>query len=102
MIYEGGSIMSCLDTGSSWTPYLKYGERQFVKKKTTIYWQKEEGDNGFYYLEKGIIKISTRIYDGEERILDIVSSGHPFGEQTVDGEMYFSTAITLEDSIVYF
>lgn len=86
----------------SWEPYLKYGKRQFYKQKTTIYRENEEGSNGFYYLNKGIIKISTSLHSGKERIIDIVSNGKLFGEQTSDGNTYFSSACTLKDSIVYF
>ena len=49
-----------------------------------------------------MIRISTSIYDDRERIIDIVSSEYPFGEQVTDGDMYFSTATTIEDSVVYF
>lgn len=87
---------------SSWRPYLKYGERKFFRKKTPIYCEKESNAKGFYYLEKGLIKISATNHNGDECIIDIVSDGNPFGEQTADGELYFSTASVVEDSIVYF
>lgn len=87
---------------STWESYLKYGKRQFYRQKDKIYCETEAGINGFYLLKKGMIRISTAIYDGQERILDLVSSLQPFGEQAADGDTYFSTAIALEDSIVYF
>lgn len=94
--------MSSLEANRSWDQYLRYGKRQFFKQNANIYCEKEDGVDGFYYLKRGIIKISTLIHDGRERIIDIVSSKHPFGEQAADGDVYFSTATALEDSIVYF
>lgn len=87
---------------SVWAPYLQYGVRQFYRPKSTVYYENEDGVDGFYFLKKGMIKISTSIFDGRERIIDIVSNEHPFGEQAADGDLYFSTATALEDSIVYF
>lgn len=87
---------------SSWSPYLKYGERQFYRKKSVIYHENEYGAEGFYYLKRGLIRISTANHIGDERIIDIVSNNNPFGEQTADGDLYFSTASALKDSIVYF
>lgn len=98
----GGEVMSFLYETSNWDNYLKYGERQFYKAKTTIYHEKEDGVNGFYFLKKGRIRISTSNYNNGERILDIASSKITFGEQAGDGEKYFSTAIAIEDSIIYF
>ncbi|MBR3121802.1 MAG: Crp/Fnr family transcriptional regulator [Oceanobacillus sp.] len=94
--------MSSLGINNSWDAYLKYGIRQFFKQKATIYCEKDDGVEGFYYLKKGIIKISKTNYASEERIIDIVCSEQLFGEQTADGGMYFSTASALEDCIVYF
>ena len=94
--------MSSIHETNEWDNYLKYGERQFYKKKSIIYREKEDGVNGFYFLKKGMIKMATSIYKDREIIIDIVSSNLPFGEQATDGDMYFSTAIALEDSVVYF
>ncbi|WP_174614636.1 Crp/Fnr family transcriptional regulator [Virgibacillus ihumii] len=87
---------------SSWIPYLKYGERNYYKRKSVIYQEKEDGCNGFYYLKQGLVKVSSTIHTGEENIIDIVCNEKSFGEQSVDGELYFSTATAIEDSVVYF
>jgi len=81
---------------------FKIWRASFYKAKATIYREKEDGVNGFYFLKRGIVKISSSIYNDRERIIDIVSSQLPFGEQAGDGQKYFSSAIALEDSIVYF
>lgn len=80
---------------------LKFGTRKFYKEKATIYEKNQSGEEGFYYLKTGLIKISTT-YSGEEKIIDIVSAKNTFGEQTIDGTLYFTTATALKDSIVYF
>lgn len=89
-------------TQSSWEPYLKYGIRSFYKRRSVIYKKNDESTKGFYYLEKGLIKITTDTFHQDNYIIDIVSSQMPFGEQGTDGNRYFSTATALEDSIVYF
>ncbi|SOC40217.1 Crp/Fnr family transcriptional regulator [Ureibacillus acetophenoni] len=87
---------------NSWTPYLKYGERRFYKRKSVVYRENEKSVQGFYYLKSGFIKISLTIHAGDEQIIDIVSDDTPFGEQVVDGEQYFSTATAMNESVVYF
>ncbi|MGE5701433.1 MAG: Crp/Fnr family transcriptional regulator [Clostridia bacterium] len=85
----------------SWQNYLKYGERQFKKRKTIIYSQGEIG-NGFYYLHSGMVKIVTVKPDGSRKILDIHGQGKLFGEQAIDEQAYFSTAIAVENTVVYY
>src|SRR5690625_95266 len=99
---EGGAIMQLTDLETSWDPYLQYGQRQFYRQKEEIYRENEDGAEGFYYLLKGLIKISATIHTGESRIIDIVNAENPFGEQTADGAIYFSTASAIEDSVVYY
>lgn len=94
--------MSDVIEHNSWAPYLKYGERRFYKRKSVIYRENEKTLLGFYYLKTGLIKISLTIRTGEEQIIDIVCNDTPFGEQVVDGENYFSTATTIDESIIYF
>lgn len=94
-------MFDCMEH-NSWTPYLKYGERRFYKKKSVIYRENEKSLLGFYYLKTGIIKISLTIHTGDEQIIDIVSDDTPFGEQVVDGEQYFSTATVIDESVIYF
>ncbi len=59
---EGGVIMQLTDLETSWDSYLQYGERQFYRKKEEIYRENEDGAEGFYYLQKGLIKISTNVH----------------------------------------
>ena len=94
--------MQITDSEKSWDPYLQYGQRQFYRQKEVVYREKEDGAEGFYYLQKGLIKISTTVHTGESRIIDIINGETPFGEQTADGTIYFSTASVIEDSIVYY
>lgn len=72
----------------------------FVKKNTLIYEQGTTG-NGFYLVMKGKVKISMNVFDGKERILEIISDGQVLGEQSMDQNAYFSTARVLEDAIIY-
>ncbi|WP_158734834.1 Crp/Fnr family transcriptional regulator [Alteribacillus sp. YIM 98480] len=86
----------------SWEQYLKYGQRHFFKKKSIIFEAHSLGKEGFYYLKDGFVKVSTKTLSGEERTIDIIGEGRPFGEQTADGQPYFSTATALENCIIYF
>jgi len=73
----------------------------FVKRNTVIYKQGTTGD-GVYLLVKGKIKISMKVFDGKERILEIQGNGQVLGEQSLDQDTYFSSAVALEDSVIYF
>lgn len=86
---------------SPWEMYLKYGERQYIKKGTVLY---NQGDVeiGFYYVEKGLIKVQTVTYDGEEKSLGYHGPGQIFGELAIIERPYFSTTSAVEDSVVYF
>ena len=81
--------------------FLKYGKRIFKKRKTLIFNQGQAGE-GVYYLHQGLVKIVTFSSNGNERILDIPKSGQFFGEQVMDHQFYFSSAYTIEDSVVYY
>lgn len=84
-----------------WEMYLKYDERQYIKKGTVLY---NQGDveSGFYYVEKGLIKVKTVTYDGEEKSLGYHGPGQIFGELAIIERPYFSSASAVEDSVVYF
>lgn len=84
-----------------WEHYFKYGERIFTKGNTTIYTQGLIGD-GFYFLQKGLVKIVTTNSNGMERILHIEGAGQVFGEQAFDKKPYFSSAVTVMDSVLYY
>ncbi|MFC5589751.1 Crp/Fnr family transcriptional regulator [Sporosarcina soli] len=89
------------NTLESWEDFLPYGKRQFFKAKTIIFRQGEIG-SGFYFISKGIIKVCSLNPDTNERILDISGSGILIGEHTIDHLPYYSTAISHEDSILYY
>ncbi len=86
---------------NSWESFLRYGERQFLKKKSILYMQGDIG-KGFYYIHNGLIKIITPTTERGERILDIKGSGFSIGEQAIDQMPYFSTAIAIDDSVIYY
>ena len=82
-------------------PYLRYGERKFIRKKTILFQQFEYGQ-GFYFIKDGFVKITTTDYKKNTRILDIPTSGTLFGEQALNGMPYFSTATVIKDSLLYY
>lgn len=81
--------------------YLENGSRLFVKRNTVIYEQGTTGD-GFYLVNEGKIKISMKVFNKKNRILEILGKGQLFGEQSLDQNSYFSTATALENSVVYY
>ncbi|EKN68437.1 hypothetical protein BABA_12360 [Neobacillus bataviensis LMG 21833] len=89
------------DISLSWENYIKYGKRIFFKEKSIIFRQGDVG-SGFYYVKKGLIKIVSGKSDKNERILDIAGPGLLIGEQTIDNLPYYSTAISHEDSVLYY
>lgn len=84
-----------------WNKYLKDGERCFLKRNKTIYMEGTKGNGDIYYIKSGKVKVSTTSFSGRGRTLEIVNSGMIFGEQAVDGQPYFSTAVVLEDAVIY-
>lgn len=84
----------------NWEAYLKFGTRQFFKRKDSIYTQGTIGD-GFYYLHKGLVRIVTSTATGKERILNIVVPNQLLGVQTMDQRAHFTTAIAVKDSVLY-
>ncbi|WP_153731420.1 Crp/Fnr family transcriptional regulator [Sporosarcina obsidiansis] len=81
--------------------FIKYGNRLFIKSNTVIYEQGTTG-SGFYLLVEGKIKISMKVFDEKDRTLEILEKGQLFGEQSLDQNTYFSSAIALENCIVYY
>lgn len=84
-----------------WEDYLKYGTRQFVKRKETIYTQGTIG-KGFYYLHNGLVRIVTATVTGKERMLNIVVPNQLLGVQALDQKVHFTTAIAVKDSVLYY
>ncbi|OAT83891.1 transcriptional regulator [Bacillus sp. MKU004] len=83
-----------------WEDYLKYGTRQFFRKKECIYRQGNQGE-GFYYLQKGLIRIVTETASGKENMLNIVIPNQLLGVQSLDHQTHFTTAIAVKNSVVY-
>ncbi|MED1204486.1 Crp/Fnr family transcriptional regulator [Heyndrickxia acidicola] len=93
-------MVTLYDQDFNWDSYLRFGTRQFFKKKERIYTQGTYGD-GFYYLLKGIVRIVSTNTSGKERTLNIVIPGQLIGVQTLDQKEHFTTAIAITDSVVY-
>ena len=81
--------------------FLKYGKRLYKKRKPPIFNQGQAGE-GNNYLHQGLVKIVTFSSNGNERILDIPKPGQFIGEQVMDHRFYFSSAYTIEDSVIYY
>ena len=81
--------------------YIKHADRKFIRKKTILFKQGELGQ-GFYFIQDGLVKITTTDFKKNTRILDIASSGTLIGEHILNGMPYFSTATIIKDSILYY
>src|SRR4030042_3824332 len=77
-------------------------EPEFYKRGTIIY---SEGSriNGFYCVQKGIIKIFKTGFDGKEQIIRFAKKGDIMGfRSTVSRERASTTAKVLEDAYILF
>lgn len=99
-IWGGYEMVTLYEHVFNWEPYLQFGTRQFFKRKQTIYSQGTPGD-GFYFLHKGLVRIVSVNATGKERILNIVIPNQLMGVQSFDQKEHFTTAIAVQDSIVY-
>ncbi|MFP3390266.1 Crp/Fnr family transcriptional regulator [Brevibacillus sp. SIMBA_040] len=86
---------------SQWAPYLIYGKKIEMGKNKTIYRQGDVG-TGFYYLDKGSVKITLLSENGHERSIDYIPSGGLFGEHGSYKGSYLTSAITTATSVIYF
>ncbi|MGO0059107.1 Crp/Fnr family transcriptional regulator [Brevibacillus fluminis] len=84
-----------------WTPFLLYGKKLEISKHTTVYSQGETG-KGFYYLDKGGVKITLLSDNGHERTIDYVPAGGLFGEHGAYNGTYLTSAITTSPSVLHF
>ena len=89
------------DLRYQWTPYLIHGKKIETVKHTTIYRQGDVG-TGFYYLDKGSVKITLLSENGHERSIDYIPSGGLFGEHGAYNGSYLTSAITTAASVIYF
>lgn len=94
--------MKITDSKNYLDNYLSSAERLFVKEEQVIYHENSCSSGGIYYLKKGLIRISTHLHTGEDGIIDIVSDENSFGEQAMDGNLYFSTASAIKSSVIYY
>ncbi|MEH7417056.1 Crp/Fnr family transcriptional regulator [Neobacillus drentensis] len=85
----------------SWSPYLKWGDKQELQENTFVYHQGETG-KGCFYLEKGGVKITLLSPQGVERTVNYVPEGMLFGEHGVKKEPYLTSAITTCTSVIYY
>ena len=84
-----------------WRPFLKYGQMMRLEENTTIYYQGEVG-KGFYYLDKGSVKITLLTEKGAERTVNYVPEGMLLGENGINKEPYLTTAVTTAPSVLYY
>ncbi|GED52352.1 Crp/Fnr family transcriptional regulator [Brevibacillus borstelensis] len=84
-----------------WAPFLMYGQKLEYKKNATVYRQGEQG-NGFYYLDRGGLKIILLSANGHERTIDYVPTGGLSGEHGAFKGPYVTSAITTSPSVLYF
>lgn len=89
------------DSDINWESCLQFGTRQFFKEKTTIYQQGTMGD-GFYYIHKGLVKVTTTTPIGKERLLNIAIPRQLLGVQAMDRQPHFTTATAVNESILYY
>lgn len=89
------------DHNSNWGHFILYGKRMFFKEKTTIYKQGTYGD-GFYYIEKGLVKVTTKTTNGNDLLINIAIPSQLIGVQAMDQQVHFSTAEAIKDSVLYF
>ena len=89
-----------LDSRYALPDYLVYTEELSfeVKKGDILFVENETEDDFFYILERGSIKIS-KILNGHEIILGIITKGEIFGEMAIiNKKLRNATAIAFEDS----
>ncbi|WP_158736056.1 Crp/Fnr family transcriptional regulator [Alteribacillus sp. YIM 98480] len=80
--------------------FVTYGKRTFIKKNTVIYQQGEVGDS-IYYVEKGLVKVTTKTANGDDLLLKISLPGQFLGVQTMDQLVHYTTSQTINDSVLY-
>ncbi|WP_421617084.1 Crp/Fnr family transcriptional regulator [Brevibacillus sp. TJ4] len=88
------------DLRYKWTPFLMYGKKLELPKNTVVYRQGETG-RGFYYLDKGGLKITLLSHNGHERTIDYVPTGGLSGEHGAYNGTYLTTATTTCNSVLY-
>nr|WP_218781176.1 Crp/Fnr family transcriptional regulator [Bacillus sp. EB106-08-02-XG196] len=80
---------------------MQFGTRQFFKEKKSIYQQGTMGD-GFYYIQKGLVKVTTTTANGKDRMLNIAIPGQLLGIQAMDRMPHFTTSTAVNDTVLYY
>lgn len=86
---------------NQWEMFLSRGTRQFKQMNSIIYHQGELVE-GVYWIEKGLIKITTCSNQGDMKSINIIGPRNFFGELALINEPSITTAVTLKDSVIYF
>lgn len=89
------------DSDVNWETCLQFGTRQFFKEKKCIYQQGTLGE-GFYYIQKGLVKVTTKTTIGKERLLNIAIPGQLLGIQAMDRKPHFTTTTAVNDTVLYY
>lgn len=78
----------------------EYKKRIFMKQDQYIYREGEHG-NGFYYIDQGLVAITTSTNKGNERLLNIAGPGQFLGVQGIFEHQYLTNALAVRNSILY-
>lgn len=78
----------------------QYKTRHFVKRGSYIYTEGECG-NFFYYIVKGEVVITTPTTRGNERLINLATSGQFLGIQCIHSKKYLTNAQAVRDTILY-
>src|SRR5699024_10434678 len=80
--------------------FQQHGERHFYKKGSFLF---HEGstEHHFYFIQEGLIKISTQTKKGNEKILTIAYPGEVVGLHGIINNEYLISALAMTNAIVY-
>ena len=101
-IEEAKKLLKQIDSRYTLPDYITYNETKSfaVKKGDIIFIELEPEDDFFYIIEQGSIKI-TKLLEGREIILGILTKGEIFGEMAIlNKTVRNATAIAFEDSLL--
>ena len=92
-----------VDRQYTWDDFIRigYGQKINCTRNTFLFYQGEIG-KGFYYLEKGEVKISLLSDQGVERDIDYVLPGELLGEHGFNNSPYVTSAFVTTPSVLYF
>jgi CRP-like cAMP-binding protein len=72
-----------------------------AKKGEIIFLQEDEA-KFFYFVRAGWVKLFRETLDGEEAIIDVITSGHIFGNHSIFEDFKYSySAEVVEDAVLY-